>query len=86
MEEGGGEGGGRGRGEKAEGRRGRGGTVDGVFHGVGGYHDAVVGVGVRGLDVALEQHADGHFGDRVGPRGLVPVDLVEADIVLLPGQ
>lgn len=74
--------------------------VDGVFDGVGGDDDAVVGFGVAGgcqwdarrlggeggilrsLDLTLEEAADGHLGDGLDAGFLVPVDLVDADIVL----
>lgn len=54
--------------------------VGGVFDGVGGDDDAVVGDCVRGLDLALEQAADGHLGD--GLDVAVLLDLVDADVVL----
>ena len=56
--------------------------VDGVLDGVGSNHDAVVGLGVRGLDLALEKAADRHLGDRLLARLRILVDLVDADIVL----
>lgn len=82
--------------------------VDGVLDGVGGDHDAVIGLGVaigvsrnskiadgdyfrpaeggrgglRGLDVTLQQHADGHLDHGLDTGLGVLVDLVDADIVL----
>lgn len=56
--------------------------VDGVLDGVGRDNDAVVGLGVGGLDVTLEQTADGHFSNSLDTSRLVAVDLVDSDIVL----
>lgn len=56
--------------------------VDGVLDGVGSNNNAVIGLGVRGVDLALEKAADGHLGDRLLASLLILVDLVDADIVL----
>lgn len=37
---------------------------------------------IRCLDLALKEAADGHLGDGLDAGFLVPVDLVNADIVL----
>lgn len=58
----------------------------GVFDGVGGDDDAVVGLGVGCVNVALEEAADGHLGDGVDAGGGIAVRLEDADIVLaIPG-
>lgn len=56
--------------------------VDGVLDGVGGNDNAVVSLGVGGLDLALEKAADGHLSDGLRAGGFILVDLVDADIVL----
>lgn len=55
---------------------------DCVLHRVGGDDDRVVAARVRGLDGALEEHADDGLGDGVHARLGVPVVLEDADIVL----
>ena len=55
---------------------------DGVLHCVGGDDDAVVGLCVGRLNVALEQDADDHFGDGVDARLAVAIRLEDADVVL----
>lgn len=55
---------------------------DGVLHRVRSYDDAVVGLRVRSLDVALKQTAHGHLGHGVHARLGVAVRLEDADIVL----
>lgn len=55
---------------------------DGVFDGVGGDYDTVIGVRVRGGNVAFEQTANGHFGDTLEAGCLVAIDFKKADIVL----
>lgn len=55
---------------------------DGVLHCVCGDDDAVVGLCVGSLNVALEQDADDHFGDCVDARFAVAIRLEDADIVL----
>lgn len=59
-----------------------GGDEDCVLDGVGGDDDAVVALCVGDVDVALEEAADGHFGDGVDAGGGVAVRLEDADIVL----
>lgn len=59
-----------------------GGDEDGVLDGVGGDDDAVVALCVGDVDVALEEAADGHFGDGVDAGGGVAVGLEHADVVL----
>lgn len=59
-----------------------GGDEDGVLDGVGGDDDAVVALCVGDVDVALEQAADGHFGDGVDAGRGIAVCLEHADVVL----
>lgn len=59
-----------------------GGDEDCVLDGVGGDDDAVVALCVGNVDVALEEAADGHFGDGMDARGGVAVRLEDADVVL----
>lgn len=59
-----------------------GGDEDCVLDGVGGDDDAVVALCVGDVDVALEEAADGHFGDGVDAGGGVAVGLEHADVVL----
>jgi hypothetical protein len=59
-----------------------GGDVDGVFDGIRGDDDAVVGLGVGSVDLTLEKAAYGHLRDGLDAGGRVTVDLVDADIVL----
>lgn len=54
----------------------------GVLNGIGGDNDAVVGLGVGGVNVALQQAADGHLRDMLDTGLLVAVNLEDADIVL----
>ena len=56
--------------------------VDCVLDGVCGDDDAVVGAGVGGGDVALEEAADCHLGDGLCVGGRVAVDFADADVVL----
>ena len=56
--------------------------VDCVFDGVGGHDDRVVGLGVRGFNVTLEEAADGHFCDGVSLGDGVAVGFEDSDIVL----
>lgn len=58
-------------------------TVDGVLDGVSRNDNAVVGLGVRGLDITLEECADGHFSDGLSLGRLIAINLQDADIVLL---
>ncbi|KAL2277369.1 hypothetical protein FJTKL_00072 [Diaporthe vaccinii] len=68
--------------------------VDGVLHRVRGHDDAVVGLCVPGpghllrcLDLPFKQAGHCHLCDGLDPGGLVPVHLVDADIVLpIPGR
>lgn len=55
---------------------------DGVLHRVRGDNDAVVRLGVRGLDFTLQQHAHCHLRNSVNARGWVTVCLEYTDIVL----
>lgn len=57
-----------------------GGDEDCVLDGVGGDDDAVVALCVGDVDVALEEAADGHFGDGVDARGGVAVCFEDADV------
>ena len=52
-----------------------------LLHAVGGYDDAVVGLGVGCFDGAFEEDADGHFIDCLGFACFITDDFVEADVV-----
>lgn len=56
--------------------------VDGVLDGVCGDDDAVVGLCIGLVDVALEEAADGHLDDGLDAGRSVAMDLVDADVVL----
>lgn len=60
----------------------RGSTVDGVLDGVGSDDDAVVGPGVGGVDITLEEDTDSGLVHGLDTGLGVAVDLVETDIVL----
>jgi len=56
--------------------------VAGLLLGVCGDDYRVVGLGVRGVDVALEEDADSHLHNGLNSSLLVLVDLVQPDVVL----
>lgn len=59
-----------------------GGDVNGILDRISGDNNAVIGLGVGGVDLSLKKTADGHFSDGLHTGGGITVNLVDADIVL----